>query len=399
MSESNKLPLSRRSIGDLQRKLLIIMIGLGCLAPAVLPDWGRRAVAADDPSGQSDQIEQKLNELRKSVKAAASAERTRGLISEAFSLIDEALAADEYAAAIRVSALAVETAVILDNQHVSAVCARRKDEVSNIAKEAKKLTQQMSKLAKSPKDSTANFEVGRFRCSVRGDWDGGLPLLARGSNSSWAAVAKRDLAQPTNADERLGLGNNWSVLASNEKGARKLALAQRAVHWYRQVLREGSGDSRKKAAAAMESLPICYLTDMDEIEVTRSYGTMGKYGNYGGEVGKPIEVNGFKYPNSLGLHPLSSDEATVRYKLNSPYKTFVAGVGINDSQQEFKDTVIFLVIGDGEVLWKSPPVKSRHVVIPCEVNVKGVKTLELKCRCPDSFYSAHAVWLDPHLLK
>ena len=80
-------------------------------------------------------------------------------------------------------------------------------------------------------------------------------------------------------------------------------------------------------------------------------------------------------------------------------KTFVAGVGINDSLLEFKETVIFLVIGDGEVLWKSPPVTSRHVVVPCEISVKGVKTLELKCRCPGSFYAAHAVWLDPRLLK
>lgn len=122
-------------------------------------------------------------------------------------------------------------------------------------------------------------------------------------------------------------------------------------------------------------------------------------GGKGGEVKRPIEINGFKYPNSLGLHPLTGDEATVKYKLNASYKTFTAGVGINDSQQDFKDTVIFLVVGDGEVLWKSPPVTARRVVIPCEVNVKGVKTLELKCRCPGNFYSAHAVWLDPYLLK
>jgi hypothetical protein len=354
--------------------------------------------AGNDTSSQ-DEIEQKLVELRKSFGAAASPERTRDLLTAAFSLADEALAADEYSVAIKVMAFAGEVATALKNENISIVCARRKDEVSSIAKEGKKLAKQIARLAKSPTDPAANFEVGRFRCTVRGDWENGLPLVARGSNAAWARAAKRDLAGPGSGEDQIGLGNDWAALASGEKGPRKLALAQRSLHWYRQVLRTADGDTRTKAAAAIETLPICYLTDLDEVEVVRSYGPMGKYGDYGGEVKRPIEINGFKYPNGLGLHPLTGDEATVKYKLNSLYKTFTAGVGINDSQQEFKDTVVFLVVGDGEVLWKSPPVTARHVVIPCEISVKGVKTLELKCRCPGNFYSAHAVWLDPCLSR
>jgi hypothetical protein len=353
---------------------------------------------ADDSQARADAINQKLVDLRKAVGAAASPERVRELLTQVLALVDEALAADEYTAAIKSSAFAVETAAALDNEHISGVCARRKEEVAAIAKEAKKLTRQMEKLEKSPDDRVANFEVGRFRCVVRGDWERGLPLVAKGSNAQWAATAKRDLDSPAGADDQIAAGDEWGRLAAAEKSPRKSMIAERAVFWYRQVLKGSSaGDKRMQAVKALERLPILYVTDLDETEKTKVYDIINRYGVHG--EGRPISVNGFKYPNSIGVHPPAGDEATVKFAINGGYKTFTAGMAINDLQLEFKDTVIFLVCGDGEVLWKSPPVKSRNMAVFCDVNVKGVKTLELKTRCPGGNYSAHAVWLDPVLLK
>jgi hypothetical protein len=231
---------------------------------------------------------------------------------------------------------------------------------------------------------------------VRGDWERGLPLVAKGSNAQWAAAAKRDLDSPTGADDQIAAGDEWGRLAAAEKSPRKTMIAERAIFWYRQGLKSAGSDARAKALSALEKLPVCYVTDLDEVEKLKE-GVMTRNGLYYG--GNPMTVNGFKYPNGIGLHPPAGDEATVKYKLNTPYKTFSSGMAINDLQLEFKDTVIFLVVGDGEVLWKSPPVKSRNVAVFCEVNVKGVKTLELKTRCPGGNYSAHAIWLDPVLLK
>jgi len=56
-------------------------------------------------------------------------------------------------------------------------------------------------------------------------------------------------------------------------------------------------------------------------------------------------------------------------------------------------------MGDGEVLWKSPPVKSRGTAVFCDVRVKGVKTLPLKTQSMGNAVSAHAVWLDPTISK
>ena len=64
-------------------------------------------LAAEYVQSDSTGIETKRVELRNSVTAAATPERTRELLSEVLSLIDESLAIDEYTLAIRVANLAV----------------------------------------------------------------------------------------------------------------------------------------------------------------------------------------------------------------------------------------------------------------------------------------------------
>ena len=45
-------------------------------------------------------------------------------------------------------------------------------------------------------DPTANLTVGTWRCFYKGDWEKGLPCLAKGSRPELAALAKRDMSKP-----------------------------------------------------------------------------------------------------------------------------------------------------------------------------------------------------------
>lgn len=103
--------------------------------------------------------------------------------------------------------------------------------------------------------------------------------------------------------------------------------------------------------------------------------------------------------SGLACTPPDSGEAGITYRLNGQYKTLAAGVAINDLNDEFGGSITFVVTGDGEVLWKSPPVKSRGTVVFCDVNVKGVKTLQLKTQAMGQAVSGHAVWLDPSISR
>ena len=80
-------------------------------------------------------------------------------------------------------------------------------------------------------DAARNLAVGRFRCFVRGDWDGGLPLLAKGSDDALRAAAERDLARPTEPAAEAPAGSGWWDAADQAKGPARDRLRARAVYW------------------------------------------------------------------------------------------------------------------------------------------------------------------------
>lgn len=68
----------------------------------------------------------------------------------------------------------------------------------------------------SDQDQQANLAWGRFLCFQLGDWKAGLPLLAKGQDQTLAALAKRDLKQPTEFQEILSLSDSWLVYAQKQ---------------------------------------------------------------------------------------------------------------------------------------------------------------------------------------
>jgi len=64
-------------------------------------------------------------------------------------------------------------------------------------------------LAKKPDDPEANFTAGKYLCLVKGDWDKGLPLLAKGSDAKLKELAQKELAGPKDAAEQAAVGDGW----------------------------------------------------------------------------------------------------------------------------------------------------------------------------------------------
>src|SRR5262249_20941083 len=64
-------------------------------------------------------------------------------------------------------------------------------------------------LRDKPDDPDASLTRGKYLCFRKGDWEAGLPLLAAGKDPALQALAKKDLAKPTMAAERVEAGNGW----------------------------------------------------------------------------------------------------------------------------------------------------------------------------------------------
>lgn len=60
---------------------------------------------------------------------------------------------------------------------------------------------------------------------------------------------------------------------------------------------------------------------------------------------------------------------------------------------------MFAIHGDGKLLWKSPPIKSRGTITNFELDLEGVNVLELSVVAEVNSHYVHAAWVEPRLIK
>jgi serine/threonine-protein kinase len=102
------------------------------------------------------------------------------------------------------------------------------------------------RLKTAPNDPVACLAAGRWFCFYQGDWDGGLKLLAKGSDGALKTLASAELASKlTKAEARLARGDAWWDLAEEAAGIARNAMRRRAAHWYQQAMPDLAPGLRK----------------------------------------------------------------------------------------------------------------------------------------------------------
>jgi len=143
-----------------------------------------------------------------------------------------------------------------------------------------------------------------------------------------------------------------------------------------------------------------YLSDMQENDPKVGAGAFGKNGLGGLSGTDKVKVNAIDYPHGLFMHGTTRGISHVIYNLGKQYRVLSGQVALNDSSTHSKTAMTFRIMGDGRELWKcypaiGDPKKSQSF----SIEVTGVDKLELQVDCPGDNTGAHAVWLDPQLLK
>lgn len=167
------------------------------------------------------------------------------------------------------------------------------------------------------------------------------------------------------------------------------------------------------AGTWMEKLPgnqrFRYLSDLKEFEVKVADNRFGKKGNLGFGAGDSFEIRVEKKasPNGISMSPEANGQSSVKYRLALMGKTFFAKVALNDSagapgkppgEGAIPTGLVFVVLGDGKVLWKSKPVDTAKMVQDCKADLSGVNVLEIRVECPGTNVNAQPVWLEPRVL-
>jgi hypothetical protein len=156
-----------------------------------------------------------------------------------------------------------------------------------------------------------------------------------------------------------------------------------------------------------EPLPIGdkiqYLSDLNEFDWVEGpvfWGwSFGKNGDLGDSGHSRIVVNRRKYSKGLGMIPPDPPKATsISYRLDGHALQFKGAVSVDDSQPP-SSPGRFEVKGDDLLLWKSEPIGKNGVIENFDIDVKGVKVLQLRVRAEgNTNFGCRTVWLNPFVV-
>ncbi len=187
----------------------------------------------------------KADALEVLAKGAIKMATAREIADAALAALDEAVASDDYDSAARIAKVAGTAAGRAGTAVANTVKARAKH-VETAQKEFTRVKPFMAKLAEDANDSTAASEVGRFLCFYKGDWENGLPLLAKGKDEKLKVLAEKDLEMPATAAELAAVGDGWWDLGDKQPDGVRRILQLRAHVSYQKALPELTGLAKSK---------------------------------------------------------------------------------------------------------------------------------------------------------
>jgi hypothetical protein len=248
---------------DLVGRYVILRVARDIAASAGDFPLVRKALEESERTFAVDLLDDLSKALERCVPNVRSSEDNKRIAREVVPLIDQAFVASRFEVAKSLSRSAIEAARrSRDNELIKAITARGL-EIEDAEKEFAAIAPALAVLDGNPQDPDANLAVGRFRCFVLGDWQVGLPQLARGSKGAVQALAASDFARPQTAAAQTELGDGWWALAIEETGLARRNLQQRAAHWYRTAFATVTGLTKirleKRLAEVGASAPTASL--------------------------------------------------------------------------------------------------------------------------------------------
>ncbi len=218
----------------------------------------RLAITVVQQMGKSFEIDtfrQRTRIVRTMVNSNVTKGSIQCLYQEALHLIQEAVANDDYQTA-------------QDMLRFATIAARR-GRIGSAARQLSGLQQRLIAAKTSfkvvepylpPEGGTVSdphecFLVGRYECFIKGEWERGLPRLARCDDAALRDLAERDLATPIDAETQLELGDDWWNYSNGLTSHKRLIARYRAANWYMKAMpRLGPCLERTTAAARIEQL-------------------------------------------------------------------------------------------------------------------------------------------------
>jgi len=202
-----------------------------------------------------DPLAMRSKAIVRAMTAKVSSEQ-RGKVARAgLALAKEFHKADRYKEALAVVTAVGRTASRVKDKQLVADAKQLAIESRAMAKQYVSVRRAMETLKTNPDDPAANTSVGKYLCFVKGEWERGLPMLAKGGDDPLLkSLAVKELKEPASPSEQVALGDGWWKMAETQPDSLSHTVRDRAVLWYEKALPQLSGIAKVKVTKRLESL-------------------------------------------------------------------------------------------------------------------------------------------------
>jgi hypothetical protein len=183
---------------------------------------------------QNDYWPSRVAALTSAADHSSTPEARHAVLTTSLELAEQAAKQDDYQSAVALSGLAVGAANSLKDAAYIKAAKERQAEYKSREKLWEQASQARDKLKDAPDDPSANLIWGKYLCLMRNDWESGVKLLAKGSDTRIREAAELELAQSNTPETRAQAGDSWFAAAEANKSD-KQAWLSRSKQWYEQA--------------------------------------------------------------------------------------------------------------------------------------------------------------------
>lgn len=363
----------------------------------------RRAIDALDRSYLIDRTAMLHDAVEICLALPMTTAARRELVAQGMQLVEAALTDEQFIGAGKISALLVKVAPKTSDRELIKAVQEQRTRGAQQYQAFKAVQPALEKLGSEPVDPASNAIVGWYYCVQRDDWQRGVPMLALGDDQNLAAIAKLEIANPSDAAEQMQLADQWWNYADKAAESRQIALRKHAADLYSQAIPQTSGLNATKAkqriaeAYAAAQGGVLYLDDLPISESHVGWGTLGKRGKMGYEAPNGSDVllfRGNPVKHSLSTHPDHGRPAFAEIELPVEATRFESILFL---AKKSNSPVMFRVLGDGRELFRSPPMSQVGSELPCRISISGVRKLRLEVHAEDLPWNGYTFWVEPRV--
>ena len=235
-----------------ERRYAMLVTAAEVATAAGAVDSLNKAFTQLEVTANRDQIAAKAEAFVTISKQISKPEQHAGIIGYLEDVIDECVRKDRFDLAVRVAEATLQNARRSRDTNADHRIAARLKQVKQWATRFEPVAQALLRLESAPDDAEANAVVGQYLCLVKADWEQGLPLLAKGSQSALRDAASAETSSGSADPARLA--DVWLNIAAEQSDVSKMNALMRSEHWLRRAILDADASQRVVLERRLQSV-------------------------------------------------------------------------------------------------------------------------------------------------